>query len=393
MSQTGELTIDLSAVQNNWQYLCDQLSANVACAAVVKADAYGLGVHRVAKSLYQQGCRSFFVTTVIEGISLRHILPDEVAIYLLQGYPPGAETTLIEHNLIPVLISLPMLRQWMTTTAELAVEHKAPCAIKIDTGMTRLGITAAEFTALLQQELLPSASSKALNPVLFMSHLACADEPDHALNLKQLNSFNEVLLQVRQVFPAVKASLANSAGIFLGRDWHFDLVRPGMALYGMNPIPSETNPMVPVVGLKLPVIQLKRVLAGESVGYGATHTLTQTSWLATVAGGYADGIPRVLSNAWHGQLHGQFVPLIGRVSMDSVVFNVSAVIDTMADGADVNEADLMEKVTWIEMLNTHSTLDDMAQAADTIPYEIVTRLGERFQRSYLDGLGSSRDIV
>lgn len=369
----GLLTIDLGAVVANYQWLRAQLKGTSECSAVVKADAYGLGVAQVAPALFAAGCRSFFVATQREGEVLRSLLPAEAVIYLLTGVRPGCERDCAQARLIPVLVTTEQLQRWCDLTVGQGGDETlaAPAALKVDSGMTRLGMGAEEFTRLLAQESL----LRRANLQLILSHLACADDAGHAQNLEQLSAFTGMVGQLHQVCPDVRASLANSAGICLGEEFHFDLVRPGSALYGVNPTAPQPNPMRPVASLHLPVLQLRQLSRDSAVGYGATQTAVAGSWLAVVRGGYADGILRAQSGrGWGMAIAGNErirVPMLGRVSMDTTVFDVSALSDEQRG-----------KLALIEVLGQAITVDDMGEAAGTIGYEILTSLGHRYCRLY-----------
>lgn len=365
----GLLTVDLGAVADNYAWLRERLAGGCRCAAVVKANAYGLGVSEVAPVLYRSGCRDFFVATLAEGEELRALLPAEVTIYVLTGIRPGCEQRCAAANLIPVLVTTEQLRQWCVRTG--SDTRAAPCALKVDTGMTRLGMGADEFARLLQApELLVRA-----NVQLILSHLACADEPEHPQNPAQLAVFNECVSRLRQICPQVQASFTNSSGICLGDAYHFDLARPGSALYGINPLPGNENPMRPVVNLRVPVLQQREITRDSAVGYGAAGSAAAGSWLAVVRGGYADGMLRTQSGRGRGiAIAGDEkipVPMLGRVSMDTCVFDIS-----------VLSAAQRAQLEVFELLGEGWTVDDMGTAAGTIGYEILTSLGRRYCRRY-----------
>ena len=372
----GLLTIDLGALVCNYQTLRAQLRPGGRCGAVVKANAYGLGVERVAPALYDAGCRDFFVATVPEGARLRPMLPVDARIVVLTGVRPGFEKVCVESGLEPVLVTLSQLQAWVEATAENGLA--APCALKVDSGMTRLGMSAPEFDRLLQTPELLRAS----NLQLFLSHLACADEPQHPQNQQQLQYFADACARVRQLCPDLEASLSNSSGIYLGEGFHFDIARPGCALYGVNPTPDLPNPMRAVVNLRLPVLQVRQLERDSAVGYGATQSARSGSWLAVVRGGYADGLLRtqsghgcgaaVIGRGVDGVDERVRVPMIGRVSMDTCVFDITEL-------DEVQRANLLA----IELLNDELTVDQMGAAAGTIGYEILTSLGHRYGRRYL----------
>ncbi|QIL91440.1 alanine racemase [Microbulbifer sp. SH-1] len=369
LEHEGLLTVDLGAIADNYTWLRARLADGCRCAAVVKADAYGLGVSQVAPVLYRSGCRDFFVATLAEGEELRALLPADTTIYVLTGIRPGCEQRCAAANLIPVLVSTEQLRQWCVHTG--TDTRAAPCALKVDTGMTRLGMGADEFARLLQApELLTRA-----NVQLILSHLACADEPEHPQNPAQLAAFNEFVSALRRISPPVQASFSNSSGICLGDAYHFDLARPGSALYGINPLPGSDNPMRPVVNLRVPVLQQREITRDCAVGYGATGSAAAGSWLAVVRGGYADGMLRTQSGRGRAiAIAGDekiAVSMLGRVSMDTCVFDISALSAAQRAQLEV-----------FELLGDDWTVDDMGAAAGTIGYEILTSLGRRYGRRY-----------
>ncbi|MCX2784583.1 alanine racemase [Microbulbifer thermotolerans] len=365
-AREGVLTIDLRAIGDNYLHLRDSLAPGSRCGAVVKADAYGLGMVEVAPELYRQGCRDFFVATQTEGEVLSKCLGDDVNIVVLTGVRPGCEAACARARLIPVLFTVQQLRDWVAVSEWIGVA--APCALKFDSGMTRLGMTEEEFEQLLEErELLQTADIR-----LVLSHLACADDPDHPQNALQLRRFKMAAERLRTLCPDVRLSLANSSGIFLGDAYHFDIARPGCALYGVNPLPGSPNPMRPVVTLQLPVLQKRHLSSTCQVGYGATQQAVAGSCLAVARGGYADGILRAQSGRGCGWACGRRLPMIGRVSMDSTIFDISALSE--------NERDSLQ---YIEVLNKRLTVDEVAGYAGTIGYEILTSLGSRYHRRYL----------
>src|SRR6185295_2853708 len=253
----ARLTIDLGALAGNWQRLAARVGETTATAAVVKADAYGIGLEPAAESLAEAGCHTFFVALPDEGVRLRQTVRD-AAIYVLNGLIPGSADVLVAHDLRPVLSSMPEIEEWRAVKAA-GVDTSA--ALHVDTGMNRLGLSVSDARWLAEEhELL-----EAIQPSLLMSHLACADMPEHPLNRKQLTAFRAV----RILLPNIPASLANSGGIFLGADYHFDLVRPGVALYGGIAVVDVPNPMRAVVTLQAPVLQVRDVRRDETIGYGA----------------------------------------------------------------------------------------------------------------------------
>jgi alanine racemase len=360
---TAVLTIDLDAIVANWRTLAARLKPGARCAAVVKADAYGLGAAKVAPALQRAGCRRFVVATLDEGLALRPLLPG-ADILVLSGPFAGTEHDILAADLLPVLNSPEQVAAWAAFAKRAG--RRLPAAVHVDTGMSRLGLSHSQAAALAED----SAALGNLDLRLVMSHLACADEPRHPMNRRQLDAFNAA----RALFPDIEGSLAASSGIFLGLDWHADWGRPGAALYGVQPTAEGPNPMVQVVRLEGRIIQLRDVDAGETVGYGATHRVSARSRLAIVAAGYADGIFRSLSNRGCGHLGENQVPLVGRVSMDLIIFDVTG----LPDG-------VVHPGAMIDLIGPNNTVDQMARDAGTIGYEVLTALGRRYCRRYLGG--------
>lgn len=367
-SSTGILTIDLSAILANWRCINNQLGGHASAAAVIKANAYGLGAEQVGPMLYGAGCREFFVATFEEALAAREYLEPDARIYVLGGVRPGAERMFVQHALSPVLHTAEDIRRWVAIVKETTLPP--PCAVKINTGMTRLGLEVQEWLAFLTA----ADDLQALSPALVMSHLACAEEPDHPLNHQQLHQFQTVVAATRPLLPAARFSLANSSGVYLGDAWHFDLVRPGAALYGINPQPSKPSPLKPVVHLALPVLQVRELRSNVSIGYGASAQASAPTRLAVAAGGYADGLHRTIGRAGFGMIDQHRVPVVGRISMDATIFDVSA-------------ANLEDEDKMIVVLNNELTVDGWTERTGALGYDILTSLGYRYQRRYVkDGV-------
>ena len=364
----ARLTVDLRAIVANWRRLC-RLAGGARVAAVVKADAYGLGADRVAPALARAGCRDFFVARLSEGVALRHVLPSDARLLVLDGLASPNADPLLEHDLIPVLNGRRDVGGWVALARHAG--RRLPAAIHIDTGMCRLGLSADEARRAAGDDL------SGIDLVLVMSHLACAEDTDHPLNHLQLERFREV----SALFPGAPRSLANSSGMFLGADWHFDLCRPGVALYGVNPTPGRPNPMLPVVRLEAPVLQQHDIAEVGTVGYGATRAVWPGERIVTVPVGYADGFPRSVGPGWSAKLLGFDLPLAGRVSMDTMCLDASAVPPDL----------LARRGTVVELVGGPDGVDRLAAAAGTIGYEILTRLGRRYERVYLDEDGSGTE--
>ncbi|MAM61171.1 alanine racemase [Maritimibacter sp. UBA3975] len=345
---TGQLIIDLDALAANWRALDGKSASDVQTAAVVKADGYGLDAGRVARTLAAAGARRFFVAVAEEGAAVREALGPGPEISVFGGHMPGDAELIQGLNLVPMLNSVEQL----TRHFEALPDH--PFGIQLDSGMNRLGMEPAEWGAVRDIAL-------AAGPRLIMSHLACSDEPAHEMNPRQLQTFVEMSAGLD-----VPLSLAATGGILLGPEYHFDLTRPGIGLYGARPFESAQ----PVVSLDLPVIQARELVAGETVGYGNSWIADHPTRVATVSGGYADGITRHLSNVgvfFHGDTP---CPILGRVSMDLI-------------GVDITH--LGEVPPVLTLLGPHQGVDDIADTTGTIGYEILTQLGHRYARTYERG--------
>ncbi len=364
-ASSGTLTINLDAIADNFRLIQSETTAEVS--ACVKADGYGLGLVPVARALSQAGCATFFVATAIEGAELRSVLPN-ATIYVLNGLYDGAEPLFEAEDLRPCLSSLEEVQEWAAYSGQAG---PLPAALHADTGIHRLGIqpqdiaTVAELAASFETDLV-------------MSHLACADDTDHPLNEKQRALFDNL----RRQLPEASASLANTAGILLGQEFHYGLVRPGIGLYGTNPFPNPGHPFHPVVSLKSRIMQVKTLEPGAHVGYGATYTAKRPTRIATIATGYADGYFRALgSPAGDGvsvMIEGHAAPLIGRVSMDMITVDVTDL-----------PPDVPKRGSFAELIGKNVTVGDLARAAGTIGYEVLTRLGYRYQRTYTSSDGIS----
>ena len=351
------LTIDLGAIVANWRAL-NALGMTHETAAVVKADAYGLGAAPVARALADAGCRTFFVATAGEAFSLRNTLPD-ATIIVLGGLFQGAEADYAAHAIVPALSSLAEIAAWTTEARRLG--RPLPAIVHLDTGMSRLGLDARECDILSRNHALLDG----LDLRFFMSHLVSAEVADDPLNQAQRSRFLARLARL----PKRPASLANSSGMFLGPDFGFDLARPGAALYGVNPTPGRPNPMRPTVSLRARVLSVRDIPAGATAGYNATWTAARDSRIATIGVGYADGWSRAHSNAAMAYFDGHPLPLVGRVSMDLTTFDAT-------DRPEIQPGD------WLELLGPTRGVDAAAAAAGTIGYEILTALGARYDRVY-----------
>ena len=362
----GILTVDLGAIAANWNALAG-MTVPVECAAVVKGDGYGCGLEPVTRTLYRAGCRTFFVADIAEGRRVRAVASDAV-IYVLNGVMPGSAQAFAADYLRPVINSTTELAEWDAFVA--TRNWRGGGALHVDTGMNRLGITVDEAVAIA-----PRLQSENHGFTLLMSHLACAEIPDHPMNDRQIRLFREV----RMLYRGVASSLANSSGIFLGGTAYCDLVRPGVALYGVNPTPGKKNLMRPVVELKGRIIQVRTINKGDTVGYGAAFTATRPSRIAIVAVGYADGFLRSAAAA-RGKpaaevvVAGRRCPVAGRVSMDVLAVDVT----DLPDGA-------VRRGDFATLIGGRLSVDDLAAGMGTIGYEVLTHLGRRYHRVYKGG--------
>jgi alanine racemase len=372
MEHAGLLTIDLGALQANWR----RLSAGIGsaeCGAVVKADAYGLGIEAAVPALIAAGCRTFFVAHVSEGKRVRALDPD-VRIYVLNGFPMAAAPAYLELHLSPVLGSVEEARFW----AELRAQNpNAPqAALHLETGINRLGLEREEAIGLIKAGTIPH-----LGLDLILSHFISAEEPDNPLNDRQISDFNALAHQIQAAaLTSPQLSLCNSAGIFLPQSPHLDLVRPGYALYGGNPTPGKPNPMQAVIELQAPIMQIKNVKAGLSVGYNGQWIAQRSSRIGVLSIGYADGYLRSASNkpgvtGGAALVAGQLCPFAGRVSMDLITLDLTDVPQ--------NEVHVGDYAT---LIGPGLDLDTVGLAAGSIGYEILTNLGLRYQRIYRHGM-------
>jgi alanine racemase len=369
----GLLTIDLGALAANWRLLRDR-AGGAECAAVVKADAYGIGIEPAVSALWNAGCRTFFVAHLSEAVRARETAPDAI-VYVLNGFLPGTGGTYVGLNLRPVLGSMEEVREWAGFCAMGGIAH--PAALHVDTGINRLGLSMTEALDLATH---PAALKACGGPALLMTHFVSSEEPDNPLNARQIAAFGEV----RAAFAGVPASACNSAGIFLPGGPHLDLVRPGYALYGGNPQPGQPNPMRPVVRLEAKIIQVREIAAGETVGYNAQWTAPGPRRIATLSIGYADGYPRraggTNAKAQAGEPSGMALvgdvpcPFAGRVSMDLITIDVTAA----SPGA-------VARGRTTVLIGDSLDIDEVGRRAGTIGYEILTSLGGRYARRYLNG--------
>ncbi len=372
---TGVLTVDLDAIVANWRKL-EKTAVPAECAGVIKADAYGCGTAPVARALAGAGCKTFFVATLDEARAARAVLPSAAAIYVLSGFFQNTGEAFAKIDARPVIGDLNELAEWDVFCRRSGWAGGA--AIHIDTGMNRLGMTVAEA-----QGIIPRIIAGNHGITLVMSHLACAETLHHPLNAKQLASFREIA----SLFSGVPASLSNSSGVFLGAPFQFDVVRPGAALYGVNPTPEADNPMQQVVDLKARIVQVRNVERGESVGYGGTWTARRPTRLAIVSAGYADGYFRAGSSndGTRGAevvVAGKRCPVAGRISMDLIAVDITDLPHNAA-----------RRGHTATLIGEGITVDELAHHFGTIGYEVLTSLGPRYARVYKGGTAVASEPV
>jgi len=371
---TGVLTIDLDAIVANWRKL-EKMAVPAECGGVIKADAYGCGIAPVARALAGAGCKTFFVATLDEARAARDALP-QAAIYVLDGFFQNCGDAYAKINARPMIGDLNELAEWDVFCRRSGWEGGA--GIHIDTGMNRLGLTIAEA-----QGIIPRINAGDHGITLVLSHLVCAETLHHPQNAKQLSTFREIA----SLFSGVPASLANSSGVFLGAQFQFDLVRPGAALYGINPTPEADNPMQPVVNLKARIVQIRSIDKGETVGYGGTWTARRPTRLAIVSAGYADGYFRAggSNDGTRGAeviVAGKRCPVAGRVSMDLIAVDVTDL-----------EKNAVRRGHLVTLIGEGITVDELAHHFGTIGYEVLTSLGPRYARVYKGGAAAEAAVT
>lgn len=356
------ITIDLDALMANYRSCAKRLQP-ATCAAVVKADAYGLGIHKIAPALFAAGCRQFFTATHREAITLRAVLPG-AEIFVFEGITEGSIEHFCQHDLVPVLHSPAQVIRWAAHACSLG--KPLPAVVQIDTGMTRLGLGRPELEEVLKRP----ADLEQLTIRYVMTHFASADEPGAELAKEQLARFD----RLRRLLPPAPTSVGNSAGALLGGKFTGDMVRVGIALYGGNPFAQGEPPFAPVLRIQSKILQFRQIHEPVTVGYGATYTAEAGTRLATVGTGYADGYPWSLSNKGVASIGGHRVPVVGRVSMDMVMLDVTSVPEA-----------LVQPGCRVDLIGPGISLEEVAQLAGTINYEILTGLGQRARRKFLGG--------
>lgn len=368
-SQSCEMTIDLGAIAENYRILKKHLGETVEVAAVVKSDAYGLGVKKILAALENQDCPFYYVARPEEAFDLRQLTPRPIGI--MNGPYKGLEDLCLRHNVMPVLSTLSDIELFQALAKRF--ELKVGVALHADTGMNRLGLEEQDLKTLIDHP----EKLEGLDVKMLHSHFACADDPEHSKNEEQLALFETLSKQ----FPNAKKSFGNSSGLFLPKKYHFDQVRPGMALYGLNPVPQFDNPMKPVIRVNAKVLQVKKAYAGQTAGYGATHIFKEDREIAILGIGYSNGLHRTLGNKGMTYYKGQPCPMIGRISMDLLT-------------VDVTDTDQKPKQgDRFEIIGAHQSVDDLAQQAGTIGYEILTSLGPRLHKKYVYHKSQGEEII
>ena len=360
-SDQAELTIDLAALAANYKTM-QKNAGKAETSAVVKADGYGLGMAEIAPVLFDAGCRSFWVAQLNEGIALRAILP-EAKIYVLNGVPSGTAAQFETYDLRPCLVTLAQVEEWQS---HCQANKPLPACLFVDSGFNRLGFGEIEIADLTAR---PDIF-EGWELCLITSHLACADDPTHPMNGAQLERFRNALA----VLPPAPASLANSGGTMLGADYHFDMIRTGTMLYGCSATAKEEDALSPIASLRAPLLQMRRLSAGDSIGYGATFTASGEMTIGIASLGYGDGLSRHFGNQSPSPMRftidGQPVSLLGRISMDSLAIDLT----NLPQMPSVGE--------MVEIFGQDNPIDRLAQQGNTISYELLTSLGSRYNRIY-----------
>ncbi|MEG8098708.1 alanine racemase [Candidatus Liberibacter brunswickensis] len=362
------LTIDLTAIKNNWHSM-NQLSRSARTAAVVKDNAYGLGLEKISLALYNAGAQDFFVTDAEEGAKLRSYI-SKAKIFILYGIYPGDEKTILDSNLIPVISSINQLSYYLKL---MSLGFNNPYALQVDTGFNRLGLNLQEALYFAQNYI----NKRYNNLSLIMSHLACADDLNSNMNFSQLNKFRTIIAY----YKGIEASLAASSGILLGQNYHFQLTRPGISLYGGNHIINTSHPMQTVATAEARIILIRKALAGEVISYGGQKKLTRNSIIAVASVGYADGYPLNLSKldsnnkifafpGGEGFVKGYKVPILGKITMDMTMFDIT-------DSTGIKVGD------YIQIFGSNIKLDDVAISSGTTNHDLLVRIGTRYEKFYI----------
>ena len=358
---SGRLTIDLDALRENYAVLSHRI-APAKCGAVVKANAYGLGAIRVVDALRRAGCTLFFMAHLAEALELAPVLDPTCKVFILNGLDSDCEPLCADHGFLPVLNSLAQVERWRALA--IARRRRLPAALQVDCGMSRLGLTFSEAAALSDTPVRDDVELR-----LIMTHLACADDASRIENREQLRRFEEIA----RLFPDIATSVANSGGVFLTPDFHKDVARCGIALFGISPSSSAAVALKAVVRFDARVVQIRHIEAGTGIGYGLDHVAKRSMRIATIGVGYADGVPRKFSERGGAWYQNHRLPVVGRISMDSLTVDISHLPD-----------DLLHEGAFVELIGPDQPIQIIAEAVDTIPYEILTGFGRRHERVYLE---------
>ena len=361
IDQNTTLEIDLKSISHNFKKIKKKVRKNCIVAATVKANAYGLGVKKVAQSLIKERCKDFFVATLMEGIELRSY-NKSINIYILNGLDSGKCSTYKKYKLTPVLNSIKQIKEYENYQSK--IKKSMDAIIHFDTGMSRLGLDEGETKNLINNK---NFIIKKTNIRYIMSHLACGDDPRNKKNIEQLKMFREI----SKSFKNIKVTMANSAGVLLGKNYHFDMVRPGISIYGGNAQKNKKNTFRHVVKLTAKLIQIRQIKKGSTIGYGATYKAKQKMVIGTISIGYADGLNRLFSNNMKCYYKKKEINLIGRVSMDLITLDLSKF---QKKDIQINNR--------IEIINDQNNINHICKNIGTIPYEILTNLGHRYSRKY-----------
>lgn len=359
------LTVDLQAIVRNWKLISSKLADGCVCGASIKSNAYGLGAVKVSNILAKNGCENFFVAYSFEGIKVRTGSKNVKNIFVFSGVWSGEEEDFFEHDLIPVINSEEQLRTWANFAKNKGKKLKT--AFNIDSGLVRLGLVFSEFVTLYQETDLFDY----IEPVLIISHLACSYDRKHPKNLEQLELFSNFAYFAKNTFPNIKTSLSNSAGIFLGQDFHFDVIRSGASLYGLSSF-EDGNFLENTIELKSKILQIQEANPPQTIGYNATYKVKRKTKVASVAIGYGDGFFRSLSNKGYGYLKGQKVNIIGNISMDTTTFDITDIKEEVKVG------------DFIELISERNRIEMVGEKAGTIGAEMMSALGHRYYRYYIE---------
>jgi len=360
----GRFTINFPAMQDNFKIVQDRVDPSCAIGAVVKANGYSCGVDKVGQALAEAGANLFFVATLQEALNLRHAVGNSPQVAVFNGFWQPESEAYVAHNIVPVLNSMPEIEAYSVLSQKMG--KTLPAMIHIDTAMNRLGLETQDLQTLQEH---PDKLS-GTDILYVMSHFSSADDPKSDTHKTQ----NEAFLKACSMLPPAKKSLANAPGLFRNKEYHYDMVRPGLCLYGLNPLPEQPNMMKPVVSLDAPILQIREAKAGEACGYNETYRFEKNTKLAIVSLGYADGLLRSLTNRGKFYYKGYECPIRGRVSMDLTTIDLS----------NIPENEMPSAGEWVEIVGEHQTIEQLAEDAGTNTHELLTSIGIRYERVYIN---------